>query len=242
MRGYGFGWLLGALLVLGAPAGPARACTGDCGARGVVEVSDVVRAVGIALGEAGLDTCAAIDADADGRASVSELVTAVGHALAGCPTVVDQRWEGPVGECDKPSIIYQIRAHQPFGQEFTPTRPLLAAVEVYVRASGPPYTGTLTLNLRRAAIDGPLVGSVTRLMPYDDGPARWERFAFAAPLAVEPGALHVVEMTADTAIFMWRTDMGFPPCDPDAYRAGRGILLGEPFNNDAYFRTFAVAD
>lgn len=234
-------WLVAALGGLAAAA-PAGACTGDCGARGIVAVHDLVRAVGIALGEAPLDACAAIDADGDGVASVAELVGAVGHALEGCPTAVDQAWEGPVGTCDKPSIIYQVRAHQPFGQEFTPTRPLLAAVEVYVRAASPPYSGALQLVVRAGAIDGPVLGRVTREISDTAGVIRWERFAFPTPLTLAPGEPHVIELASDSAVFMWLTDTGAPPCDPDAYRRGRAILLGQPIDNDAYFRTLAIAD
>ena len=79
------------VLAFATHAAAARACTGDCGTRGLVGVGDLVRAVTIALGEATLDACAAIDADANGSASVGELVAAVGNALDGCPTVIDQR-------------------------------------------------------------------------------------------------------------------------------------------------------
>jgi hypothetical protein len=233
-------WL--GLLLCASISQPVHACSGDCRAVGVVSVSDLVTAVAIALDQARLETCAAIDADGDGRASVGELVTAVGHALEGCPTAVDQHWEGPVGDCDRPSTIFQILAHQPIGQEFSPTRPLLGAVEVYVRAANPPYSGTLTLNLRQAAIDGALLASVTRALPFDPGRIHWERFAFAAPVAVEPGETHVIELLADNASLMWLTDIGSPPCDPDAYRGGRGILLGETRDWDAYFRTLAISD
>jgi hypothetical protein len=34
--------------------------------------------------------------------------------------------------------------------------------------------------------------------------------------------------------------MGSPLCDLDAYRGGRAILLGKPFDNDAYLRTPAI--
>jgi hypothetical protein len=42
--------------------------------------------VNIALGAAAIDTCAAVDADADGTVAVNELIAAVNRALSGCPT------------------------------------------------------------------------------------------------------------------------------------------------------------
>lgn len=233
-------WLGGALLAVSLAAAPVHACSGDCAGRGVVGVSDLVLAVSIALGESALDRCLAADADGDGTVAVGELVAAVGHALDGCPTVIDQRWEGPVGNCDKPSIIYQIRAHQPIGQELTPTRPLLAGVEVYLRASAPPYEGAVSLFVREDTIDGPVLGSTARFVTFPPSAAGWQRFLFPAPLRLEPGRRYVIELTAETAVLMWLTDMGFPPCDPLSYRGGQGILLGQPFDNDAYFRTLAV--
>ncbi|MBX3026932.1 hypothetical protein KF840_18650 [bacterium] len=233
----GFG---GALLALSLVAAPVGACSGDCASRGAVGVTDLVLAVSIALGESALDRCVAADADGDGRVSVGELVAAVGHALDGCPTVIDQRWEGPVGPCDKPSIIYQIRAHQPIGQEFTPTHPLLAGAEVYLRASAPPYEGSVSMLVHEDTIDGAVLGSATRFATFPPSAAGWQRFLFPTPLPLEPGRRYVIELTAEDAVLMWLTDQGAPPCDPDGYRGGQGILLGQPFDNDAYFRTLAV--
>lgn len=69
------GWMLS-----GAPG-----CGGDCDGGGAVTIEELILAVRIALGEATLDGCAAIDADSSGSVSIDELIAAVNSALAGCP-------------------------------------------------------------------------------------------------------------------------------------------------------------
>ncbi len=63
-------------------AGPP--CIGDCDGDGRVMVSELVRAVLIALETFGMEACAAIDRNGDGEASMDELVTAVQNGLLGC--------------------------------------------------------------------------------------------------------------------------------------------------------------
>jgi Ca2+-binding EF-hand superfamily protein len=60
-------------------------CAGDCDGNGTVSISELVRGVSIALGQAALDRCTRVDANGDGVVSVAELIRAVGHALNGCP-------------------------------------------------------------------------------------------------------------------------------------------------------------
>lgn len=76
-----------ALLLLSPPAGGVDVppCVGDCNEINRVGVSDVVRGVGIALGQLRLETCPTLDPDGSGRVSISELVVAVGNLLQGCP-------------------------------------------------------------------------------------------------------------------------------------------------------------
>lgn len=65
----------------------SRPRSGDCNRDGVVTVGELIRAVNVALGDAGLDTCP--DADIDGAAPpavrVNELLMAVNAALNGTP-------------------------------------------------------------------------------------------------------------------------------------------------------------
>jgi hypothetical protein len=54
---------------------------GDCDDDGSIAITELIRAVGIALGTFDLTTCPSIDADRDGTVSVAELVHAVLAAL-----------------------------------------------------------------------------------------------------------------------------------------------------------------
>ena len=60
-------------------------CDGDCDGDATVGVAEVIAAVGVALGDVGLDVCPAADANADLTVSVNELVISVRRALDGCP-------------------------------------------------------------------------------------------------------------------------------------------------------------
>lgn len=61
------------------------ACPGDCDADGRVDIAELVRGVGIALGQSGTATCPAFDGDAGGTVTIDELVLAINAALDGCP-------------------------------------------------------------------------------------------------------------------------------------------------------------
>lgn len=61
-------------------------CVGDCDATGVVEVSELVLGINIALDNAALSQCRAFETmPPDGAVAIDELVTAVNNALTGCP-------------------------------------------------------------------------------------------------------------------------------------------------------------
>lgn len=59
-------------------------CVGDCGGDGAVSVNELLTIIGIAQGTATLESCAAADADHDGRVSISEILQAVNAAVNGC--------------------------------------------------------------------------------------------------------------------------------------------------------------
>jgi cysteine-rich repeat protein len=67
------------------PTGIAAGCAGDCDGNGMVEIAELIRGVGIALGSLQLDVCPVFDSSGDGRVSVNELIQAVSAALNGCP-------------------------------------------------------------------------------------------------------------------------------------------------------------
>jgi len=59
-------------------------CVGDCGGSGTVEITELIRAVNIALDALPVQSCQEVDANLDGRVAVNELVAAVNSALSGC--------------------------------------------------------------------------------------------------------------------------------------------------------------
>ncbi len=65
-------------------ATPPPPCPGDCDGNGRVAINELVLAVRIALGAAGVDDCSAADGNGDGDITISELVRAVRSALEGC--------------------------------------------------------------------------------------------------------------------------------------------------------------
>lgn len=71
--------------VAGAIAiGTATPCAGDCDGSGAVTITELIRGVRIALGEAGLDLCPAMDGNGSGTVTISELITAVNRVLDDC--------------------------------------------------------------------------------------------------------------------------------------------------------------
>lgn len=79
------GLSLPALADIGWTLSGAPGCGGDCDASGAVTIEELIRAIGIALGEVSLDVCPAIDGNGDGAVGIGELVDAVNSALNGCP-------------------------------------------------------------------------------------------------------------------------------------------------------------
>lgn len=64
----------------------ARAlCPGDCNGNGQVDISELIRAVAIALGSLPVSECRAVDTNNSDSVSISELVAGVNAALIGCP-------------------------------------------------------------------------------------------------------------------------------------------------------------
>lgn len=71
-------------LVFSVPVA-AQECGGDCDDDCGVSISELLRGVGISLGNSDVSSCPEIDADGDADAEVHELVAAVRNALEGCP-------------------------------------------------------------------------------------------------------------------------------------------------------------
>jgi len=76
--------LAATLLWLGL-ASPAHAACPECDGDGAVAIDELITVVGIALGDASLDACPAVDRNGDGAVSIDEIIAAINAALAGCP-------------------------------------------------------------------------------------------------------------------------------------------------------------
>lgn len=76
---------LGLVLLLLDGRTTAAICTGDLDGSGGVSISEVVRAVGMALGRVPLEGGTIVDRNGNGAVEVAELIAAVGNALRGCP-------------------------------------------------------------------------------------------------------------------------------------------------------------
>jgi type 1 glutamine amidotransferase len=67
-----------------SPEPTPASCAGDCNEDRVVNVDELVRAVGVALGIQLPRTCPSADADQDGNVTIADLIRAVGALLQGC--------------------------------------------------------------------------------------------------------------------------------------------------------------
>lgn len=76
---------LAALLLASAPATAVVICEVDCDGDRQVTVDELLRGVGIALGNDTLESCPAADAGDDGEVTVDNLVAGLTRALDGCP-------------------------------------------------------------------------------------------------------------------------------------------------------------
>jgi hypothetical protein len=75
------------LVVRGLPASAEQGgfCPGDCNGDGSVAIGELVKGVTIALGDAPLAACPALNVVEDTDVTIDELIMAVNAALAGCP-------------------------------------------------------------------------------------------------------------------------------------------------------------
>lgn len=78
--------MVAALIVLACGSAPAGAqdCAGDCDDSNIVDISELIRGVNIALGKSPVGECKAFDQDDNGRVTINELVKAVDDALDRC--------------------------------------------------------------------------------------------------------------------------------------------------------------
>lgn len=133
----------------------------------------------------------------------------------------------------------QILAHMPVGQEFTPSQPILVAVDVNLGLAIDEGVDTLTVNIRQGTITSPVLATTSQVVapcpnipPFSCGLVH---FDFPAPLLVSPGDTYVLEVQATNETHAWtRADGG--------YSGGAAILQGvvEPAL-DFSFQTYSQA-
>ena len=79
--------LLAAALPIFLPSRVFASCAGDCDANGTVSIDEVVRSVGVAIGDVSMDVCPNADLNKDQSVGIGELISAVRDALNGCTIV-----------------------------------------------------------------------------------------------------------------------------------------------------------
>lgn len=77
-----------AVVLCAAGAGAQERCVGDCDNSNVVDITEMLTGIGIALETLGLEACPAFDGDGDGTVAVNELVSGINNNLGGCPSLL----------------------------------------------------------------------------------------------------------------------------------------------------------
>ncbi len=124
----------------------------------------------------------------------------------------------------------QILHFSPVGQEFTPTEPILVAIDVRLDGINT-HRGddTITAIVRKGTIGSPVLATESQIVgAFFRGLVH---FHFPTPLSVIPGDVYVLELQATKPTHGWIFDVGYP--------GGRGILFGQPeILTDFAFQTY----
>jgi hypothetical protein len=91
---------------------------------------------------------------------------------------------------------------QPFGQEFTPSAPVLVGVDVELVATNASGDDTITVNIRKGNIGNPVLATASQIVP-ESIHAGLMHFDFPSPLAVTPGETYVLEVQATKSTHAW---------------------------------------
>jgi hypothetical protein len=141
------------------------------------------------------------------------------------------------GQCVSGGAL-QILAFMPQGQEFIPSEPSVAAIELLLEAFNPPYADNLYVRIREGSIAGAILGTssietVYHPLAFD---TFWQRFEFPTPVSVLPGEKYVYEVIAtdasfalhyvQTATFNSDGTFSYGRCD---YPGGVMITGGDPY-------------
>lgn len=144
-----------------------------------------------------------------------------------------------VDQSHTPEIFGQwsIGALAPVGQEFVPAFPLLDVVAFWIDhgSVGTEQPADVFVRVRAGTIDGTLLGR-SGTVRVEEGLFAPVEFVFAEPVALTPGAVHVLEICVEPGGGNPLVGGSF---DED-YPLGRAILEGTPFAADYWFRTGAT--
>ena len=74
-------WVVGLFALLVVSPARAQLCAGDCNSDYAVDIAELVRGVGIALGNTPVEVCPAFDSGGDGRVVINELIISLSEKL-----------------------------------------------------------------------------------------------------------------------------------------------------------------
>lgn len=207
--------------------GDSRSCTTSCGSIGVQTCTSTW---GPCVPPA--ESCSnGRDDDCDGKADCQDTECARAPSCSGGSCVgfgqVDQYQIHDSNVCG--GGAGQILIGMPAGQEFTPSKSTILAVELLLLSANSPYTDNLTVRIREASITGAILGtsrteSISR--PPDSSWTFWQRFVFPLPVFVLPGEKYVYEVVATNVSFGQLYVDASGPCDyPGGVLIGNGRLF-----------------
>jgi hypothetical protein len=143
---------------------------------------------------------------------------------------LDQRLGNDLVTCDPFAYPASVTAAGGQAQEFVPSQPGLAAVELCVRAESGPTNVTVRVRSGTAGAPGAVIGGTTIVVDLQ----KWEHADFAAPIVVTPGDTYIIELATDAGLEVtWFGN----PYDADFYADGESNAPGVV--RDFAFRTYA---
>jgi cysteine-rich repeat protein len=126
------------------------------------------------------------------------------------------------------------------GQEFTPTQPELAAVDISLHSYALRVDAPVTVTVHDASIHGPVLASTSHVPQFPavtiagGAPTLWQHFEFSPPVGVVPGRTYVLEATSENVALAWERGCEYP--------GGNPIYDGDArpdVREDFLFRTYA---
>lgn len=115
---------------------------------------------------------------------------------------------------------------QPFGQEFTPSAPVLAGVDVELVATNASGDDTITVNIRKGNIENPVLATASQTVSQSIH-AGLIHFDFPSPLAVTPGDTYVLEVQGTESTHAWSGSK------QDLYPGRQAIVYGRLAEEEA---------